>query len=83
MEVLILAGGFGMRISEESQFKPKPSEYLKFSPWNDFTYLRYSVPIMSRIQCFLFRCLPKKLFSIINRNCVYMLLLWIARKLGL
>ena len=24
MKVLILAGGFGTRISEESQFKPKP-----------------------------------------------------------
>ena len=24
MKVVILAGGFGTRISEESQFKPKP-----------------------------------------------------------
>ena len=24
MKVIILAGGFGTRISEESQFKPKP-----------------------------------------------------------
>ena len=27
MKVVILAGGFGTRITEESQFKPKPTTY--------------------------------------------------------
>lgn len=32
MKVLILAGGFGTRISEESQFKPKPMVELGGMP---------------------------------------------------
>ena len=28
MKVVILAGGFGTRISEESQFKPKPMKLV-------------------------------------------------------
>ena len=32
MKVVILAGGFGTRISEESQFKPKPMVELGGMP---------------------------------------------------
>ena len=32
MKVVILAGGFGTRISEESQFKPKPMIYINGKP---------------------------------------------------
>ena len=32
MKVVILAGGFGTRISEESQFKPKPMVELGGKP---------------------------------------------------
>ena len=32
MKVLILAGGYGTRISEESQFKPKPMIEIGGSP---------------------------------------------------
>lgn len=33
MKVVILAGGFGTRISEESQFKPKPMIEIGGKPY--------------------------------------------------
>ena len=35
MKVVILAGGFGTRISEESQFKPKPMIEIGGKPIGD------------------------------------------------
>ena len=48
MKVVLLAGGFGTRISEESQFKPKPMLEIGGMPilWHimkEYSYCKYSV----------------------------------------
>ena len=47
MKVVLLAGGFGTRISEESQFKPKPMIEIGGMPilWHimkEYSYCKYS-----------------------------------------
>ena len=44
MKVVLLAGGFGSRISEESQFKPKPMIDIGGMP------ILYRVKLMKRQQ---------------------------------
>ena len=38
MKVVLLAGGFGSRISEESQFKPKPMIEIR---WHAYSLAHY------------------------------------------
>lgn len=47
MKVVILAGGFGTRISEESQFKPKPMVELGGMPiiWHMWKFVGKSKEI--------------------------------------
>ena len=47
MKVVLLAGGFGTRISEESQFKPKPMIEIGGMPISDILSLS-SVPAISK-----------------------------------
>lgn len=76
---------FGLRPWHEGKhtYKEMWGKYLKISPWSDFIFLKCDAPIASKIQRLLFKCLPENLFSIINRNCVYILLVRNAWKLGL
>lgn len=57
MKVVLLAGGFGSRISEESQFKPKPMIEIGGMPilWHimkEYAYYGYTefiiVPVINR-----------------------------------
>ena len=69
MKVVILAGGFGTRISEESQFKPKPMIEIGGKPilWHIMKW----VSIRPR-ACFfpLFSFLPLWLHYNLNPLCV-------------
>ena len=53
MKVVLLAGGFGSRISEESQFKPKPMIEIGGMPilWHIMiTLMSLSITVMLRTR---------------------------------
>ncbi len=76
---------FGLRPWHEGEhpYKEIWKKYWKSSLWNDFSFIAYNAPIMNKSQHFLFKTMPKKLFAVINRTCVYFVLLRKARKCGL
>jgi len=76
---------FGLRPwhKGEHPYKEIWSKYLRSSPWNDFSFLAPNAPIMNKVQHFLFKTMPKKLFAVVNRTSVYFVLFCKARKCGL
>lgn len=53
------------------------------SLWNDIPAIYHKMPIISRVQFIMYRILPNGLFAIVHQSCIYISLLWKARRLGL
>lgn len=53
MKIVLLAGGYGTRISEESQFKPKPMIEIGGKPFSgilkEYSYYGFNVCDLRRI----------------------------------
>lgn len=77
-------GTFGMRpwCVGEHPVRGLWSQYMSISPWNDFTMIKSNISTVNKVQYFLFRFFPKKLFSAANQLCFYLNLAQKARKLG-
>ena len=78
--VIHYLGPFGtkpwLNMNLSSQYWPAKNLWRKIyskSLWNDFPCIQQKMSFINRIQFTLFRMLPNNLFSIIHRNCIYLI----------
>lgn len=81
MKVVLLAGGFGTRISEESQFKPKPMIEIGGQPilWHimkEYAYFGFSEFVICADIC---NNILKNIFRITHCIKVTLLLIFLAK----
>ena len=83
--ILHCMGTFGMRpwCVGEHPVREIWSRYMSISPWNDFVLIKSKVSVINKVQFFLFRFFPKRLFAFMNQKCFFMSWARKARQLGL